>query len=186
MNIGIDIDDTLIKTREYQTIYWKEFIKTHPNTKYTEELPSNINTFGDPDIDEFWDIYRAKLFAAPFKENTSEILHKLKQSGFNIYIVTARRKEKYQHLREKISESLKENNIPYDMILTDAKEKGKCMQENNIDILIDDEIFNCESAIKYGKKAILFNEGKTYEGIKTTDWLELYDILIDLKERGEL
>lgn len=186
MNIGIDIDDTLIKTRKYQIIYWREFIKTHPNNNYTEDLPNNINTFGDPYIDEFWDIYRTKLFNAPFKENTSKVLHKLKQDGCNISIVTARRKEKYPNLEEKIISTFIENDIPYDVIVTDAKDKGKCMKENNIDILIDDEIYNCESAIEYGKKAILFNDKKEYQGLKTTDWLELYNIIIDLKNRGEL
>lgn len=186
MNIGIDIDDTLIKTREYQTIYWREFIKEHPNETYTEELPDNINTFGDPYIDIFWDIYRGLLFSSPFKENTSEVLKKLKQDGFNIYIITARRKEKYANLEDKIISTFIENDIPYDGILTDAKDKGKCMQDNNIDILIDDEIYNCESAIKYGKKAILFNDRKEYTGLKTTSWLELYDMIIDLKNRGEL
>lgn len=186
MNIGIDIDDTLIKTREYQIVYWKEYISEHPNPQFTEELPSNINSFGDPHIDLFWDLYRARLFDAPFKEHTSEIINKLKQEGFNVYIITARKREKYPNLEEKIGATLKDANIPYDKILTNAFDKGKCMVENNVDILIDDEIFNCESAIKYGKKAILFREPCDYQGLRCNSWLELYDILNNLKERGEL
>lgn len=186
MNIGIDIDDTLIKTREYQNIYWREFIKNYPHDKYTEDLPDNINTFGDPYIDKFWDIYRESLFNSPFKENTSEILHQLKKDGFNLYIVTARRKEKYAGLEDKIIKTFIENDIPYDGILTDAKDKGKCMEEHDISLLIDDEIYNCESAIKYGKKAILFNDKKEYKGLQTTNWLDLYKMITDLKDRGEL
>lgn len=186
MNIGIDIDDTLIKTREYQKIFWAEYIKNYPNDNYNENLPDNINTFGDPFIDVFWDLYREQLFNSPFKENTSQILHKLKKEGFNIYIITARRKEKYPNLEDKIISTFVENNIPYDYILTDAKDKGKCMEENNINLLIDDEIYNCESAINHGKMAILFNDKKEYKGLKTTNWLDLYKIIIDLKNRGEL
>lgn len=186
MNLGIDIDDTLIKTRESQIIYWKEYVRKNPHENFTEELPLNINHLGDTYIDTFWDNYRGKLFSSPFKENASEVLHKLKQEGFNIFIVTARIKEKYPNLEEKIISSFAENNIPFDKIFTDARNKGKCMQDNNIDILIDDEITNCESAIKYGKKAILFNDRKEYSGLKTTNWLELYDIITDLKNRGEL
>lgn len=186
MNIGVDIDDTLTKTRESQIIFWREYIKDYPNENYTEVLPDNINTFGDEYIDAFWDCYREKLFASPFKEDASEVLQKLKKDGFNIYIITARRKEKYPHLEEMIMKNFKENNIPYDKILTDAKDKGKCMSENNVSILIDDEIFNCEDAIKYGKKAILFNDRVKYDGLKVNNWLDLYDLISTLKNRGEL
>lgn len=183
MNLGIDIDDTLLNTRENQIIYWKQYHQKYPNDKYTDELPENINQFGDEYINTFWDIYRAKLFDSAFKENASFVLHALKNMGYKISIITSRRKEKYPNLINKIMESFIENDIPYDEIFTDVKEKGLCMLENNIDILIDDEIFNCENAIKYGKKAILFNDRPDYEGLQTTCWLDVLAILSKEKHK---
>ena len=55
MKIAIDIDDTLTNTRENQLKLWKEFIKTNPNSNYSEELPHNINEFDAGEyIDESW------------------------------------------------------------------------------------------------------------------------------------
>ena len=181
MNIGIDIDDTLTNTKELQTIYWKEYITNHPNNDYTEELPTNINQFGIPYIQAFWDTYREELsFIPSFKENASKCLKMLKEAGFNIYIVTSRQKHRYNDLENRIIKQFKENNIYFDYIITDSLDKGKTLKDNNIDILIDDSIEHIESAYKYNKIGIHFSNNSPYK-YHTNNWLELYNILINIK-----
>ena len=143
MLIGIDIDVTLINTKEKQLIYWEEYVTKNPKEGYTKELPSTINYFDDKYINIFWDTYRKHLaFEPSFKDNVSEILHKLKKEGFKFCIVTARREEKCPNIKNKIKNWFKENNIPSDIIHTDVDNKGLFCKENNIDIFIDDDIKN--------------------------------------------
>ena len=43
--------------------------------------------------------------------------------------------------------------------------------------MIDNDIAQIQEANKYKIKTILFNDLKEYDGLKTTNWLELYDII---------
>lgn len=183
MLIGIDIDDTLINTREKQLIYWGDYVTKNPREGYSKELPSTINYFDDKYINVFWDTYREHLaFEPSFKDNVSTTLHKLKNKGFNFCIVTARREENCPNIQGKIKEWFKENDIPIEIIYTDVDNKGKFCKKNNIDIFIDDDIKNITNANEYNIKTIMFNNNPNYEGLQTDNWLDLYDILIKLKE----
>lgn len=53
MKIGLDLDDTLINTKEKIKIYWKDYYNKYPNKDYTEETPYNINFFGFDYIERF-------------------------------------------------------------------------------------------------------------------------------------
>lgn len=174
MRIGIDIDDTLTDTISIQKKYWAQYVKDNPSNIYNSILPSNINTFGDPYIDKFWDTYRSQLYLeAPFKDGAAEITEHLKKLGHELVIVTSRQKSKYINLENYLQEFLKRGNINISTIYTDVLDKGKFMDVHDIDILIDDDINHCKSAIVHGKKAILFNKNKDYEGIQVDNW---YDI----------
>lgn len=185
MTIGIDIDDTLTNTRDNQEKYWQEYIIKYPKEGYTSELPSTINDFGDDYVQLFWDEYREELsFNSSYKENASTILTKLKNEGYNLCIVTARRISKCPDLLERIKKAFQENNIPIDTIYTDMTDKGLFCKENNIDILIDDSLIHINSAINNNVKGILFNNDNSYTGYQTTNWLDIYDIINKIKEEN--
>jgi len=177
MRIGIDIDDTLTNTRDLLAQSWKEYFKNHPNTDYNEEIPSNIGTFGYKYIEDFWDLYREKLFYPKFKKNTSLVLHKLIDDGYELCIITSRPSYKYKDLHKRLNEWFLNNDIPITTIYTNIKNKGHYCKKKNIDVLIDNEPQQIDEANKYKVKTILFNDFKDYNGVKTTDWLELYDII---------
>ncbi len=183
MKIGIDIDDTLINTREKQLIYWKDYVTKNPKEGYTEEIPNTINDFGDEYVQIFWDTYREQLsFSPTFKENTSTVLHKLKEQGIIPCVITSRPDAKYKDLKIRLTNWFIENDIPIDIIYTDVRNKGLFCKENNIDILIDDSLSQINSAKENKVQTILFNNFKDYKGLQTDNWLDLYDILIKLKE----
>ncbi len=183
MLIGIDIDDTLINTREKQLIYWADYVTKNPKDGYTKELPATINYFDDKYINIFWDTYREHLaFEPSFKDNVSSVLHKLKKEGFNFCIVTARREKNCPNIQRKIKNWFIENDIPIDIIYTDIDNKGQFCKENNIEIFIDDDIKNITNANEYNIKTIMFNNNPAYNGLQTDNWLDLYNILIKLKE----
>lgn len=175
MKIGIDIDDTLTNTKEQQLKYWKHYVNDYPKEGYTEEIPKTINDFGDEYVQEFWDKYRHNLtFECTFKENASNIIHKLLEDGHELQIITARDQNKYPNLKEKIAIWFKENDIPITRINTGIREKAKFARVNSFDMIIDDNVTECIKANQLGVKAILFNQDETYPGFQTTNWQEVY------------
>ena len=177
MRIGIDIDDTLTNTIEMQEEYWKEYHNNNPNPDYTDEIPRNINTFGYKYIEDYWDLYREKLFYPDFKKDASKYMNLLKEDGYELCIVTSRPDHKYKDLHKRLEKWFKDNNIPVDIIYTNIKNKGHYCKQRNIDILIDNDIAQITEANKYHVKTIMFNNLKDYDGIKTTSWQEVYDII---------
>ncbi len=140
MVVGIDIDDTICKTRELQTVYWKEYYNDNPNDEYTEELPFNINHFGYDYINVFWDTYRSRLFSPELKEDVIDIINKYRELGFKFVIVTSRPPENYVHLNQDIKDWFNRVGLKVDDIFTGVYEKAKFCLDNNIDMLIDDDI----------------------------------------------
>lgn len=183
MKIAIDIDDTLTNTRENQLKLWKEYITNYPSPNYSEELPHNINEFdAGAYIDKFWELYRYKLsFESTYKQDASTIIDKLINDGHELCIVTSRPDSGYDNLKERIIKGLKDNDVHINTIHTDARDKGPYCKEHGFDLLIDDNIKQILSAQKNGLKAILFNKNNEYEGLQTTTWKELYNIIKTLQ-----
>lgn len=183
MKIGIDIDDTLINTKEQQIIYWKEYISKYPKEGYTEELPTTINDWDDEYINRFWDLYRTHFaFEPTFKKDVAKVLHKLKEEGDILCIITARRERNCPDIKNKIRNWLKENDIPIKTIYTDINNKGLCCRKKKIDVFIDDDIKNITSANNCNIKTIMFNKNPNYNGLQADNWIDVYNILKKLKE----
>ena len=186
MKIGLDIDDTLTNTKEQQIIYWQEYVTNHPKKGYDTNLPTTINDFGDEYVQTFWDTYREELsFNPSFKVNAAKIITKLRKEGHIICIVTSRPDEKYQNLHQRLKEWFAENNIPIDIIYTNIRDKGSFCKDNNIDLFIDDDLKHIIKANSYNIKTILFNQNNKYDGLQSTNWLELYKIIKKI-EKEEL
>lgn len=177
MKIGIDIDDTLTNTKELQKEIWKNYYLNNPEEGYSEEIPSNINTFGFPYIEKYWDLYREDLFYPTFKENAAKVVKQLKEDGHELCVITSRPSYKYKDLHKRLHEWFKENDIQIEILCTNIKNKGHYCKKKNIDLLIDNDIAQIEEANKYHVKTILFGEREDYHGLKTNDWLELYEII---------
>lgn len=178
MRIGIDIDDTLTNTKEVQKIYWKKYHQSHPNDEYTDDIPDNINVFGYPYIEDFWEIYREQLsFDCTFKEGASQVLNRLRDEGHTICIITSRPDKKYKNLKGRLEKWFKDNNIYYDEIYTDSRHKGITAKENNVDIIIDDCDYHLEEAKENGIKGILFNDEESKEFPTVDNWYDLYSVI---------
>ena len=177
MKIGLDLDDTIINTKEKLKIYWKEYYNSNPNKDYTSEVPDNINFFGYKYIEDFWNLYREELFYADIKKDASLIINKLQKEGYYLGLITSRPKEKYNNLINRIEEMLNKENIYLDEIITNIKNKADFLNNSDYDLLVDDSIINIESSLKIGKKAILFNKTNNNRIKHTTSWKYLYKII---------
>ena len=166
MRIGIDIDDTICNTKALQKIYWKEYVVNNPNDDYTEELPVEVNHFGIPYINVFWDTYRSKLFSPEIKINCREVIKEFTDLGFEFVIVTSRPPVCYDDLNGKLREWLDKENVLVSDIYAGVFDKGEFIVENNIDMLIDDDIRHITRAKELGKDVIHFTDEMNWDKVR--------------------
>jgi len=184
MKIGIDVDNTITNTlpilKEYCKKYNDKVIKR--NLKMNEK-GYNTNTLYEWTKEEnliFCNKYFHEIFMqVDVKENAREIIEKIKNEGNEIYIITARSEPTIIDPYNITKDFLDKNNIVYDKIIVNCKDKYTYCKENDIEIMIDDEPQNI-NAISKIMPVIAFKEthNEDSEGeniIKVNTWKEVYE-----------
>ena len=156
MRIGVDIDGTL-------TDLHKEIIKY--GLIYNQDISGNgiknKNAYKILDIFD-WSKENCKTFKQYIQR---EILNKvqprkgaikwlqaIKKSGYDIFIVTGRKKEEMNNTYEETLNWLKKNNIPFDNFIVEENNKGMACKKNNIDIFVDDSVKHLDRIYDAGIK----------------------------------
>ena len=195
MIIGIDIDNTLTevqdKLNEAAFKYAKELGKEIKDLDDTIEDGKNN---GDIFIKKFKFTYEElKYFLKDIQEEITnnakprsgavETIKRLRRDGYKIYIVTARDSEFHDDPYELSKKWLDENNIEYDKLIVNAREKAPVCKAENIDLFIDDQLFNCMQIAKEGIKTIrISNEEKELDNVvNVRNWKEIYKYIKELK-----
>lgn len=188
MRIGIDIDNTLTDIEE-------ELMEAASN--YARQLNKNfVHDYRSiADLQNDGNIYKQlfdfneeelKYFLGPIQENIQkralpregvvEVIDHLRQFHF-IYIITARDFEFHENPYKDSEDWLNKNDIYFDKLIVNARDKGKICAKHKIDLLIDDNIQNCIRAHQYGIDVILFGKTK-YKGIKNCEtWKQVYEYI---------
>lgn len=166
MKIGIDIDDTITDTHlcvfEYKKLAYPE---RNPN----ELLPNNL-------YKEFMNKYELDIHKhAKLKENVVESIQKLHNNN-EIIIITSR-----DIRSESITKGyLNSNNIPYDQIYFDIKEKGDLAAYLEIDIFIDDHNSICRQMSNVGIKPIkMHRDDENCEFIEFNNWNDITNYILN-------
>lgn len=151
MNIGIDIDDTVTFT--YETLLnlialkygmnFDKLISKKPTYDMFDSLFPNYRLF----VHETFPVM-AKM--VPLKSDVVEILNKLHKQGHKIIFISARNKEEYKDPYKLSYEYLKANNVPFDKLIVDVKDKAKECVLQQIDLFIDDDFRNCKAVKNVG------------------------------------
>ena len=178
MIIGIDIDNTLTevqdKLNEAAFKYAKELGKEIQDLDDTLEDGKNN---GDIFIKKFKFTYEElKYFLKDIQEEITnnakprsgavETIKRLRRDGHKIYIVTARDSEFHDDPYELSKNWLDGNNIEYDKLIVNAREKAPICKAENIDLFIDDQLFNCMQIAKEGIKTIrISNEEEELDNV---------------------
>lgn len=178
MNIGIDIDDTITFT--YETLIpmiaisyglnIRKLLNQKPSYKMLEKTLPNYENFA---LNNFSTM--AKM--VPLRDGVVSILNKLREDGHRIIFITARNYVEYDDPYKLSKDYLDKNNIPYDKLLVNVKDKGReCILEK-IDLFIDDNTNNCKAVKRKGIDTWQFDTVFTekIEGIDRVDsWEEVY------------
>ena len=130
MIIGIDIDDTLVKTNEKALeIIERECIPG--NVDYYEQL-DDVSGFIRNHFKEI--VQTAKLY-----DGAKEVITNLHGQGYQIVFVTARATLSGADTEQDTIDYLEKNGIPYDAIYMKNHDKVDVCLEEGIDVFIDDK-----------------------------------------------
>ena len=194
MRIGIDIDNCI---SNFDDVLLEEYIKHDKelrNTGIINDKPYYLTVdmfdWSKEENDDFYynNIQRIAMSLKPLN-NAKEIIDKLKADGNEIYIITSRDNGEYINPEKMTREWLEKYEIYFDkLILTGRHEKGPACKENNIDIMIEDSIKNCEDIENNGVKCYIMNtrynqEETRFERVKT--WKEIYSKITKLYKKEE-
>ena len=194
MRIGIDIDNCI---SNFDDVLLEEYIKHDKELRNTGIINDNpyyltVDMFdwSKEENDDFYynNIQRIAMSLKPLN-NAKEIIDKLKADGNEIHIITSRDNGEYVNPEEMTRKWLEKYEIYYDkLILTGRHEKGPVCKENNIDIMIEDSIKNCEDIENNGVKCYIMNtrynqEETRFERVKT--WNEIYSKISKLYKKEE-
>lgn len=180
MRIGIDIDDTICDTWEYLMPYLSEYFDIDINKlknikgKYYEACNCSYEEYC-----KFAKEYYSKFcMEYKLKENVVEIINRLKNDGHQIIFITARSNNGFNDAYLESKNYLEKNNIYYDKLIVNAKDKGKICVEEKIDLFIDDDINNCENVFSNGINVLLFNNKYSMDSCKKLktvfNWNDVY------------
>lgn len=191
MRIGIDIDNTLTEVQDkLNKAAFDYAISLGKKIDNYDNSLENITNNGDTYKKKFQFTYEElKYFlkdiqesitnnAVP-REKAKEVIDKLKEDGHEIYIVTARDSEFHDDPYKLSKDWLDKNDIYYDKIIVNAREKSSVCKKENIDLFIDDQLNNCLSVANVGIKTIMITD-KIYEYDELTqlsNWTEIYEFI---------
>ena len=195
MRIGIDIDDTLTNVKdeliEAGEKYARRLGKDIKIDKNFEDKNNNGNKwqemfqFNYEELKYFLkDIQESITNKAKPRKNVVEVINKLKNDGNEIIIITARDSEFHDNPYKYSKDWLDKNNIYYDKLVVNARNKEDACIEEKIDLFIDDSESNCLKVNKAGIKTIrVCNEIENNNSnlICFNNWNDIYSYIQTIK-----
>ena len=175
INIAVDIDDTLLCTKELEEFYWKDFLSNNPNINSNKQY-----VWGDPELALFWKIYREKMAFGKVKPGVKESLHELLNNNCQVDLLSARPLDKYASLKKRLVEYFEINGVEYNYMNLGFYSKKEFLKEHNYNILIDNDLKHIIDAESVGVIPILFGKSKSYKGYQTENWNEIPSIVLKI------
>ena len=201
MEIGIDIDDTLVVTHEPMLRYADKFNEEKFGVKKLKDNIGNISTHHYLSAIFEWDTetkfeffrkyYADVLRECEIKEYAAEAVRKLKQAGHKIYFISARLTNIEGCDAKGITlDALKKYNVPFDKLVIDAEEKVRDSVSLGVDVFVEDSFDNCKKLSKAGIKTYLITSpiNKNVDSgdvERVENWKELYEKITKYYEENK-
>ncbi len=178
IKIAVDIDDTILSTKELEEFYWNKFLEEHPEIDKTKEYK-----WGDAELSLFWTEHREDMAYGKVKEGVVEAFNKMLEKGYIVDLLSARPLNKYASLLKNLSKYFESNSVNYSHLHLGFYSKSEFLKEHNYDILIDNELRHITSANENGIKAILYGPyDQSYDGVQTDDWSKIPELIEQIIE----
>lgn len=182
MNIGIDIDDTIMDTFDYLMPYVAKFFNADINELKNKNISySNLpKEWKAKELDFCKRYYDTVAPYTPVKPDAADYIKKIKELGHSIFIITARDNRLYTDAYKTTSQQLSTSGILYDKLICTFDKSQTCIDEK-ISLFIDDSVENCKK-VKAAKIPVLLFGSKGNASINTdltkvNAWKEIYEII---------
>lgn len=193
-HLGVDVDGVLTNIQDYVFEHGAKLAHTNGYdlknmNKVYYDTADIFNWKDDLDL-EFW--YK---HLEDYSKNeqpralASEVLYKLREEGWKIFLITARKSMKEEDIQnqkiEKILENwLEEHDIPYDVLDFAGSDKRDSLKKHEIDIMIEDSPKNIEQLRSICPIIVfdaMYNKDCTGEGIyRVNSWYEIFYYLKEI------
>lgn len=191
MRIGIDLDGVVLDTervfRNYAEMYDIKKLKRDSNIAPQEVLVQERYNWTNEEIQDFLNKY---LVLGTRKANimpgAKEIIEELKRDGHELIVITARGRD-IEEMIDVAKEIINNAEIKFDKYYWKIQDKAAICKKENIDIMIDDNIYNCEKIANEGIKTIYFRDSNmkklTHPNVKECYiWAEVYRYISNLEK----
>lgn len=178
MNIGVDIDDTIV----INSSYFLNHILEEDLPKYILiEIRNNMPDIMAGKIPEFLMPYLAPIYKKynllyEVYPNAVPVLTRLKRKN-RIIIATGRCNAMLDGCEDTTTAYLEMKGIPYDELYYGVSDKKTFCLEHNIDLFIDDSIRHITDISSSGISTILFeseiNKNCKTRSLRSNDWLDV-------------
>ena len=172
IRIAVDIDDTLLCTKELEDYYWSVFLNDNPDINPEQEY-----TWENKEIARFWSEYREKMAFGKAKDGAPDAMNTLINNGYRVDLLSARPLDKYAKLKRKMVEYFESLNINYNYLNIGFRSKKEFLKEHKYDILIDNEMKFIDEAESVGVIPILYGNNPDYNGYQTDNWKDIPSII---------
>ena len=196
MKIGVDIDHTLTDIKSEISIAMFDYAKSlgkkvGDKPFYIEDVKDDGRIYQEyydftyEELMYFMSVIQEQIFnnATP-RKGAREALEKLRKENDKIYIVTARDTEFHKDPYLLSEAWLKSNNIPYDKLIVNVRNKIPVCVREKLNVFIDDKLSNCVAISKVGIKTIqISSKRNTFNDVETfTNWNDIYNYIEDYKK----
>lgn len=191
MIIGLDIDGVIAdfdaKVLEYVLLEDRKKRNAgiiNPNASYITE---GMFDWSKEEFRDFFRQYREEIVKnSQVIDGAIPFMNQLKMDGYQLVLITYRTDKMYQNPRQITEDWLEKHHIPYDkLVLSKSRDKSdECIKEQ-VDLYIDDSIWNCNKVLEKGIEVCLFQTrfvSKT-ELSSVNHWSDLYDFIIKMQKR---
>ena len=176
-----DPRDRIISTSYMGLVDSEKFhIKSGGSTQDADWFSITLNTIKEKMTENKHGYKKEEDIEILLESKTETIKNKVKvvkelKDGNEIIIITARDSEFHDDPYKYSKEWLDKNNIYYDKLVVNKRDKKKACIEENIDLFIDDSESNCLTVESAGIKAIRISNKRSNNDLATfKTWKDIY------------
>ena len=189
MRYGFDLDDTLTDNEGYAKEFCEKYLKQnsipYKILKTDTSMLTEMFDWTKEQFDEFWVKEGLNyLNGAPARKGAFEVLTQFKKDGDEIYVITQRF---WGDAYGAAKAWLEKNNIPFDKLIVNAKDKLAACQEHNVDVYLDDRIKYIDNLNQNGVNGVVintyFNKCEPTDAKRVNTLKEFYGLVKELEEQ---
>lgn len=180
MKIGVDLDGVIFDSEKLYRVC-AELYEVQELRKNTIINPKELTfqkryKWTEEETKEFINKYHMYIVNnSNFMPGAKTVLKLLKEEGNKLYIITARGAVEPEYI-EITKQILRKNDLEiFDKCYWGITDKAKVCKEENIDLMIDDYIVNCEKVSEANIKTIYLKDAPSYEMEETQHLKVLYN-----------